>query len=90
MLMRLIHDVGIASALSLLVIIGCSRPNADDAHAVDVRKDPNAWTVESLMDDRGHDTLVAEDGSSYHDYYFAIVLSRGDERLRLDAQTSAR
>ncbi len=53
------------------------RPKADGPGAGE------AWTIEQLADEIERDTIVDDDGNMYHNYFLAVALERGDERLRL-------
>lgn len=66
----------VLAGLLMTVPIGCTRTERDSATR-------DGWAIEDLGEEVGRDTMVDDDGRMYHNYLFAVVLRRGDERLRL-------
>ena len=44
---------------------------------------PKAWRITELQDDRGHDTIKNDDGLTYHNYFWAVVLKNDGEEISL-------
>lgn len=66
-------------ALAALVLAGCGHSNKTR----DALRSGDPWSVTELRADQGRDTVQTEAGEMYHNYYFAVVLERSGESIRL-------